>query len=694
MQNLDETLASAFNLPAFRPYQREVIQDVLNGQDVICVMPTGAGKSLCFQLPAVVLGGLTLVVSPLISLMADQVRQLQALSIPALLLNSSQDGAAYSRVVRQLREGFQGLLYIAPERFAVPAFQQLLQQIRPKLFVVDEAHCISAWGHDFRPDYRRLAEAREQLGSPLTIAVTATATAQVRDDISRVLKLRSPKVHVTGFDRENLAYGVKKFRNEGEKDVALISLLGSSEAAAIVYCSTRRAVEQLAAWCEERFPERPVCAYHAGMSQEARRESQELFVSGADTIVVATNAFGMGINRADIRLVAHYNLPGSLEAYYQEAGRAGRDGEPAQCVLLYEPRDLFTQKFFIDKMGENNPSLSAQDLELLQRAARRKLNLMLAYADSCRCRRKQIMEYFGQIGAIRDCACDACNEAARPNSRAEAFGSYRERKPPSATDVSHVPARSKLTSDEKRQNREQLLAALDEAARIRFELLRRVRLELAQKQGVSAFIIASDRVLREIARLAPHSISALLRVHGIGPHTAEQYGQAFLQAITTEPAISTATERRRDSLCDRKAVAELDGGAGRLSIRTNPNYIPAYVTKSNGQNNSTVVPQAVMQAEKRLKATSEKQERESSPVALDEAARVRFERLRTVRAKLAGEKGWPAYLILQNAVLLKVARLAPTTIEELSRIIGQTRAEKYGDIFLSVISSASPQERS
>ena len=339
-----------------------------------------------------------------------------------------------------MREGFQGLLYIAPERFAVPAFQQLLQQIRPKLFVVDEAHCISAWGHDFRPDYRRLAEAREQLGSPLTIAVTATATAQVRDDISRVLKLRSPKVHVTGFDRENLAYGVKKFRSEAEKDAALISLLGSSEAAAIVYCSTRRAVEQLAAWCEERFPERPVCAYHAGMSQEARRESQELFVSGADTIVVATNAFGMGINRADIRLVAHYNLPGSLEAYYQEAGRAGRDGEPAQCVLLYEPRDLFTQKFFIDKMGENNPSLSAQDLELLQRAARRKLDLMLAYADSCRCRRKQIMEYFGQIGAIRDCACDACDGAARPNSRAEAFGSYRERKPPSATDASHVPA--------------------------------------------------------------------------------------------------------------------------------------------------------------------------------------------------------------------------------------------------------------
>jgi RecQ family ATP-dependent DNA helicase len=553
MQNLEHTLASVFGLSAFRPYQCEVIQDVLDGHDVVCVMPTGAGKSLCFQLPAVALGGLTLVVSPLISLMADQVRQLQALRIPALLLNSSQDGAAYSGVVRQLREGFQGLLYISPERFAVPAFQELLQKIRPKLFVVDEAHCISAWGHDFRPDYMRLAEAREQLGSPLTIAVTATATAQVRDDISRVLKLRLPKVHVTGFDRENLAYGVMKFRSEAKKDAVLISLLDGIEGAAIVYCSTRRAVEQLAAWCEERFPERPVCAYHAGMPQEARGKSQELFVSGADTIVVATNAFGMGINRADIRLVAHYNLPGSVEAYYQEAGRAGRDGKPARCVLLYEPRDLFTQKFFIDKMGENNPNLSGQDLELLQRAARRKLDRMLAYADSLRCRRKQIVEYFGQAKVITNCTCDGCGGAAGQKPKAESSGSYRDRSPvTTTTNASEVPAyvrksqalrspavpvrariqagkRSKPTSEEQRQKREHLLAELDGASQVRFERLRRVRLELAKKRGWPAYCILPERNLREVARLAPASLDQFAKI--VGEKRAAEYGQAFLDAV-------------------------------------------------------------------------------------------------------------------------------------------------------------------
>jgi ATP-dependent DNA helicase RecQ len=553
MQNLDQALASVFRLPGFRPHQREVIQDVLNEHDVICVMPTGAGKSLCFQLPAVVLGGLAVVVSPLISLMADQVRQLQALSIPALLLNSSQDGAANADVLRQLHQGFQGLLYVAPERFASPSFARLLEKLRPRLFVVDEAHCISAWGHDFRPDYLRLAEARRQLGFPLTIAVTATATAQVRDDISRVLELREPRVHVTGFDRENLAYSVVSVRREAEKDAALMLRLGHCQGAAIVYCSTRRVVEELTALCEERFPERTVRGYHAGMEQQARRESQKLFMSSASTIVIATNAFGMGINRPDIRLVLHYNLPGSVEAYYQEAGRAGRDGKPADCVLYFTARDLHTQAFFINKMGENNAQSSASDVQLLQAAARRKLRLMVRYAESNGCRRSQILEYFGQAKVITNCACDACSRSARPAPKPEPFGSFRDRKPLStsahAGDVAayvrkgYVPdspaapaqvaiqagKRSKPTSE--KQKREQLLAALDETSRARFERLRRVRLELAQKQGFSAFIIVSDRVLREIARSAPASINDLLKIDGVSPRKAEQYGQAFLDAI-------------------------------------------------------------------------------------------------------------------------------------------------------------------
>jgi RecQ family ATP-dependent DNA helicase len=606
MQNLDQTLASVFRLSGFRPYQREVIQDVLDAHDVICVMPTGAGKSLCFQLPAVVLGGLTVVVSPLISLMADQVRQLQALKIPALLLNSSQDGAANGDVLRQLHQGFQGLLYVAPERFASPSFARSLEKLRPRLFVVDEAHCISAWGHDFRPDYLRLAEARRTLGFPLTIAVTATATAQVRDDISRGLGLREPRVHVTGFDRENLAYSVVRVRLEAEKDAALMALLEHCEGAAIVYCSTRRVVEELTAWCEERFPKRAVCGYHAGMEQQARRESQKLFMSSTDTIVIATNAFGMGINRPDIRLVLHYNLPGSVEAYYQEAGRAGRDGKAADCVLYFTPRDLHTQEFFIGKIGENNPQASESDVQLLQRAARKKLELMVRYADSHACRRKQIMGYFGQAKAITDCACDACERLAMPASRPESIGSSHYRKPLSTSaKAAHVlipkKQRSKPTSEEKKQRREQLLGELDEISRVRFELLRRVRLALAQKQGVSAFIIASDRVLREMARLAPASISALLKIDGIGPLTAAKYGQAFLQAITTQPAVSVsaqfhsasasaeyksfaATERWGKPLAERRLADELDDGAGRLPIRANPSHVPVYVRKADLKN--------------------------------------------------------------------------------------------------------------
>jgi len=620
MQNLDQALASVFRLPGFRPHQREVIQDVLDEHDVICIMPTGAGKSLCFQLPAVVLGGLAVVVSPLISLMADQVRQLQALSIPALLLNSSQDGAANADVLRQLHQGFQGLLYVAPERFAAASFARMLEKLRPRLFVVDEAHCISAWGHDFRPDYLRLAEARRQLGFPLTIAVTATATAQVRDDISRVLALREPRVHVTGFDRENLAYSVVRVRLEAEKDAALMALLKQCEGAAIVYCSTRRVVEELTAWCEERFPKRAVCGYHAGMEQQARRESQKLFMSSTDTIVIATNAFGMGINRPDIRLVLHYNLPGSVEAYYQEAGRAGRDGKAADCVLYFTPRDLHTQEFFIGKIGENNPQASESDVQLLQRAARKKLELMVRYADSHACRRKQIMEYFGQAKAITGCACDACERLARPASRPAALGSSASRTL-SATGANAsyapafarknnlqenptVPARTVIQSGKQsksiseKQRREQLLGELDEISRVRFELLRRVRLELAKKQGVSAFIIASDRVLREIACLAPASISALLKIDGIGPRTAEKYGQAFLQAITTQPVVSVsaqfhsastspnrksfaaAPKRWREAREKRNLADEVDDRQSkRLSIPANPSYVPVYVRK-------------------------------------------------------------------------------------------------------------------
>ena len=248
MKSVDELLTGTFRLAQFRPRQREVIEDLLAGHDVVCVMPTGAGKSLCYQLPAVALGGLTIVVSPLIALMADQIRQLGELGVPSLLLNSSQDSAKQRETLRELQSGFAGILYVAPERFAAPSFRALLPQLRPRLFVVDEAHCVSFWGHDFRPDYMRLAEIREALGSPVTAALTATATPQVRSDIVSFLQLRSPKMHVTGFDRPNLRYAARYFRTDGDKDSALLRGLEASPGTGIVYCATRKTVEELTAY--------------------------------------------------------------------------------------------------------------------------------------------------------------------------------------------------------------------------------------------------------------------------------------------------------------------------------------------------------------------------------------------------------------------------------------------------------------
>ena len=355
-----------FGYPAFRPGQEAAVESVLAGRDTMVVLPTGGGKSLCYQVPALMLPKLTVVISPLISLMKDQVDALSTRGLPATFVNSTLTASQISdRVARAIR-GEVKLLYVAPERFDAGTTAERLREAGVSLLAVDEAHCISEWGHDFRPSYLRIAQVRERLGWPPTVALTATATPHVRRDIVAQLKLDAPTTIITGFDRKNLTYHVVPTRTDQDKDDALVQLLRQHEGLSVVYASTRKAVERIAMLLERAKIR--AAAYHAGLDDERRHAVQDAFMSEDVRVIVATNAFGMGIDKPNVRLVIHYAMPGTLEAYYQEAGRAGRDGLPATCYLLHAFPDRFTHEFFI-KSAYPERSLVEQVYDLLRRNA-------------------------------------------------------------------------------------------------------------------------------------------------------------------------------------------------------------------------------------------------------------------------------------------------------------------------------------
>ncbi len=335
----------------FRPGQEQAIKNVLAGRDTLVIMPTGGGKSLCYQLPALVLPGLTIVVSPLIALMKDQVDNLQAIGIPATFINSAISQIEAQKRLQAAKQGEVKLLYVAPERFFSSEFIQGLKQIKVSLFAVDEAHCISQWGHDFRPSYLRLRQAIELVGQPTVIALTATATPEVRADIVKQLQLTNPAKIITGFSRPNLQFGVIQANDNKKIDIILEIIKNMSDGAGIIYTGTRAQADDI--WQILLDNGIKAASYHAGMEDEDRRWAQENFMSGKIQVVVATNAFGLGIDKKDIRFVIHFTMPGTLEAYYQEAGRAGRDGEPSFCLLFYHPKDRYLQEFFI--RGDNPP---------------------------------------------------------------------------------------------------------------------------------------------------------------------------------------------------------------------------------------------------------------------------------------------------------------------------------------------------
>ena len=401
---LTDALAEHFGFEEFRPGQRPVIEAILEGRHAVAVMPTGAGKSLCYQLPALCLAGCTIVVSPLISLMKDQVDALRARGIAAAYVNSSMGPWEQRAALEAAANGELKLLYLAPERFRFEGARAAIRRIPLDLFVIDEAHCISKWGHDFRPDYMMLGDVIRDLQAPRVAAFTATATPKVRQDIIDRLGVPDPFVTVSGFLRENLHFSVVPVRRMVEKDDHLISLLRDVDGSAVVYCATRKKCEAVRATLARHRIDAAV--YHAGLDDSTRHAVHDAYAADKVKVVVATNAFGMGIDKSDVRAVIHYEIPGSLEAYYQEVGRAGRDGDLSRCVLLFTYADTRIHEFFISKGGDN---LSPERRAAWAEEEGRKLKTMVRYAYADVCRHAEVLRYFGERLVIGPEGCGACD---------------------------------------------------------------------------------------------------------------------------------------------------------------------------------------------------------------------------------------------------------------------------------------------
>jgi ATP-dependent DNA helicase RecQ len=672
-------LKEHFGYPAFRAGQEAAVESVLSGRDTLVVLPTGGGKSLCYQVPALILPKLTVVISPLISLMKDQVDALEARGLPATFVNSTLTPSQVSDRLSRAVRGDVKLLYVAPERFDFGTTAERLRDSGVSLLAVDEAHCISEWGHDFRPSYLRIATVREKLGWPPTVALTATATPHVRTDIVTQLKLDNPTTIITGFDRKNLSYHVVPTKTDRDKDDALVHLLRKNEGLAVVYASTRRAVERITMLLEQARI--PAAAYHAGLDDEHRHRVQDAFMHEDVRAIVATNAFGMGIDKANVRLVIHYAMPGTLEAYYQEAGRAGRDGLPAVCYLLHAFPDRFTHEFFI-KGAYPERQLVEEVYDVLRRNADKMGGVSLS-ADDVATRLKQ------KAGG-RD-----VESALRILKQGGAYSVDQE-------GSARVEVRLLATPE-----------------RIKRELGGQDSLELGLLRAMwrVAGDALNDGAAIDLEGLPPGlggSASKLRLLDSLQSRQFVQWKRAGAGASLTAPKKPLTAFKIDWTIIDRRRRADMQ----KLEAMQQYAYTkgcrrgfvlryfgdPSARNSCGGCDNCLDVRVDVevgaapsMRGQSRSKRGGVKEKREvpaeDLPV-LSGADEALLARLRDLRRTIAREDQVPAYVVFPDRTLAEMAARKPTNPAALGKIrgVGPVKLDKYGERFLDVLRSVDETE--
>ena len=590
-----QILKEYFGYDDFRHGQLKAIDSILSGTDTVAIMPTGGGKSICFQVPAMMFRGVTVVISPLISLMNDQVRALSQCGIPATFINTSLDEKAIAETISDAKAGKYKILYVAPERLLTPSFRSICKSVEVSFVAIDEAHCVSQWGQDFRPSYLDIKEFISSLEKrPVVAAFTATATEIVKQDICSLLGLRNPQEVATGFDRENLYFEVVKVKDKLTALKRYLDLYSGSSG--IVYCSTRKNVDEL--YYELKNDNIPVTRYHAGLSKTERKRNQDSFIQDEMPVIVATNAFGMGIDKSNVSFVIHYNMPGDIESYYQEAGRAGRDGSDASCVLLFSPSDIIVQKWFINN-AEDNQHLSESQLLGLKKLRLEKLQHMVDYCKGELCLRNHILRYFGENPTHRCGNCSFCTGSTSSvdvTVQAQKIFSCIRRvkeKEPEQVIVDILKGNDTPYIAEKGYNELSVFGIMNDSAQSQIELyidyffkrmlltkgedgalrlensgkevlfkgrrirkltaskknkdeqivtldlrlltqLKIIRKDLANKSGMPAFVIFTDKTLEAMARYKPKDEKELLLIPGVGQKKAEKYGKYFLDHINKE----------------------------------------------------------------------------------------------------------------------------------------------------------------